>query len=110
MIDSSLNGISCLLCNLEADGLLRLVLHHQGAGDGMATMRHVADLQSDKVTASELAVDGEVEHCQLADAMFKVEPNPEGPDFLQLERRLGVNKLALVPGFPWRLPGLVGNE
>ena len=73
-------------------------------------MHHVADLQSDKVTASELAVDGEVEHGQFADAMLEVEPNPDGPDLPQLERRLGANKLALVPGFPWRILGLVGNE
>jgi hypothetical protein len=47
MIDPRFDSISGLLCEFEADRLLRLVLHDQGAGDGVATTHHIADAQAD---------------------------------------------------------------
>jgi hypothetical protein len=61
-------------------------------------MHNIADLQSDKVAATQLAIDDEVEHGQVADAVFEIESNPDRPDFLKLAWRFGACQLAFVPG------------
>jgi hypothetical protein len=51
----------------------------------MVAMHHIADLQFDKVAATQLAIDGEVEHGQIADALFKIESNLDCTDSLEPE-------------------------
>jgi hypothetical protein len=53
----------------------------------MVAMHHIADLQFDKVAATQLAIDGEVEHGQIADALFKIESNLDCTDSLKPEWR-----------------------
>jgi hypothetical protein len=65
----------------------------------MVAMHHIADLQFDKVAATQLAIDGEVEHGQVADAVFEIESNPDCPDLLKLEWRFRLYQLTFVPGY-----------
>jgi hypothetical protein len=75
------------------------VPYPQRAGDSITRVHRVAELQSDKVTASALAVDCEVEHRQFADRMFQIEPNPNGTDFPGFQGRLAANEPALGAGW-----------
>ena len=63
-------------------------------------MRHVAHPQADEVTPSQLAVDREVEHGEVAHSVSVLQMDADGPDVFGLERRLLANQLPLVPGFP----------
>lgn len=44
-----LDGVTRLLCELKADGLLRLVLNDHGAGDGVVPVHHVANLEPNQI-------------------------------------------------------------
>ena len=66
-------------------------------------MRHVAHPQADEVTASELAVDREVEHGEVAHLVRVMQMDTDGPDVLGFERCLLANQLPFVPGFPMRM-------
>lgn len=57
-----------------------------------------ADLQLGDVVAPQLAVEGQVEHRAVTHPPFPVEPEPNGPDLLRLERSLGAERAANVPG------------
>jgi hypothetical protein len=46
-------------------------------------MGYIANPELDQITASKFAVDGQVEQCQLTDAIGLLEPNPDCPDFLK---------------------------
>jgi len=76
----------------------------------MAAMYQVVNFQSDQIAASQLAVDGQLEHSALANSVPYFQANPDCPDFLQLERRLWADELTLVPGFRRRILGFVSNE
>jgi len=58
--------LSGLLRHLEPDGLARLLLVDSRTIDGVTMRSNVLHLQADNVTASELAIDGEIEHGQVA--------------------------------------------
>jgi hypothetical protein len=49
------------------------------------------------VAAAQLAVDGEVEKRSVPQSAMLVEPEPDRPDLLRLERSLGADKAAFVP-------------
>jgi len=48
--------------------------------NGHALRRDILDREADDITASELAVDGEIEHCQVSNATFDLEFGPYRPD------------------------------
>lgn len=62
-------------------------------------MGNVAHTQADEVAATQLAVDGQVEHGEVTDSMGVLEINSNGPDVLRLQGRLLADELALVPCF-----------
>jgi len=41
---------------------------------------NVLDLHRDDIAASQLAINGEIEHCQLAGSLFDLKLSPNGPD------------------------------
>jgi hypothetical protein len=64
----------------------------------------VSDAQADQVTGSKLAVDGEVEQCQITVTTGELQANPDRPDLFELQRRLLTYELSFVPGFrEWSL-------
>jgi hypothetical protein len=62
--------------------------------------RNVFDLESDDIAASQLAVDGQIEHREIARSLLDLELGPDRPDVLLPQGRLGPYQLSLVPGYP----------
>ena len=62
-------------------------------------MSNVANPKAHQVTATQLAVNGEIEQGKLADVLAKLKVNADGPDVFRLERRFLPHQLALVPRF-----------
>jgi hypothetical protein len=48
--------------------------------DGIAIRRNVLDLKSDDIAASELAVDGQIEHGQITRSLLDLELGPDRPN------------------------------
>jgi len=73
------------------------LLHDDSSRGDLIAMANVAHPQLDEIAASELAVDAEIEQCELANPAGHLRPNPQRPNVLQLERRLLTNDLSIVP-------------
>jgi len=58
------------------------------------------DLESDDIAASQLAVDGEIEHRQITRSLLDLELGPDCPNVLLPERWLGPYQLSFVPRYP----------
>ena len=84
------------LGQFEPDGAAGLALPDSCAVDGVAIGCHVIDPQRYQITAAQLAIDGEVEQCQIASAVLKLQLGPDGPHVAGPQRRLGTGELALV--------------
>ena len=76
---------------------LPVLLHHESPRPHVSTAYKLADLDLDDVASSQLAVDGEVEQSPVADPLFTVEQEANGPDLLRLQRSLGANQFTCVP-------------
>jgi hypothetical protein len=57
----------------------------------------VIDPKADEIAAAKLAVDGEVEHRQIAFAVLDLKSDTNGPDLFRPKRALLANETALVP-------------
>jgi hypothetical protein len=79
---------SGLLGDFELDRPPRLLLNNGGAVSDTAAGANTVDLQPHEIAASELAVDGEVKHCEVAGSMLQLKPDPYGPHVLRLQRSL----------------------
>lgn len=66
----------------------------------MAPVVYVSNLEGDEVTSPQLAIDAQIEESKFAHPALHLEPHAKCPDFLELERRLLPNDLALVPRLP----------
>src|SRR4030095_3030958 len=97
LLDPLLHGIPSCRSDLELHRALRLVLHHHGAGCHLIAVADVPDLEANEVAATELAVDAEIEECQLTQSILHLQPDAQRPDVLELEWRLLPDDLALVP-------------
>src|SRR5688572_28679624 len=62
-----------------------------------ASRSDVFDHDGNQVTATQLAVDSEVEEGQIALAVFKLEPGSNRPHVFGSERRLWADQPALIP-------------
>jgi hypothetical protein len=60
----------------------------------------IAYTQIDEIATAQLAINREVEHCEVSGLMRVLQLNPDGPDVLRLQWWLLTNQLAFVPGFP----------
>src|SRR5260221_6416638 len=71
--------------------------------DREATWSNVLDLEVDDVTTSELAIDSEIEHGEVACASLDLQLGPDRPDMLGSQRGLGPEQFTLIPRGPARL-------
>ena len=66
----------------------------------------------DQVAGAQLGVDRQIEQGEVPDLVVKLEPDSDGPNIFEPERRFLTDQLSLVPGFVRRvLPrfhGLLG--
>ena len=88
LLDPLLHSLAGRLRDLELHRALRLVLHHHGAGCNLVAVADVPDLETDKVTTAQLAVDSQVEESKLAHPALHLEADSKCPDILEFERRL----------------------
>ena len=60
----------------------------------------VFDTLADQITAPQLAIDGQIEHSEIASSVLILEPNRNRPNILRQERSLLANEALLVPRRP----------
>src|SRR6516162_1814040 len=68
--DVVVDCLTGLLRHLEPDRLAGLLLAHRCAIDGMSVRCHILHLEADDVAASQLAIDGQIEHREIAGSSF----------------------------------------
>jgi hypothetical protein len=85
------------LKNFELNRPASLLLHNNRAPSDVTATDDVADLDLYDVIASELAINGQVEHSAVPDAPLMVEPKSYRPNLLRLKRPLGADLPARVP-------------
>ena len=83
---------------LEPDRPARLLLRDSGSRSHPAAADEFSDPDFHHVTASQLAVDGQVEQRTVAETPFSIEPEPDSPNPLWLERTLRADRFS---GIPW---------
>src|SRR5437773_2310087 len=89
--------IPSLLGDLELHWSLGFLLHDNRAAGDMTALDYIVDAQRDQITPAQFAVDGKVEQCEFPGSMIQLQPNPDSPDLLQLQRWLLAKQLAFVP-------------
>ena len=94
----------------KANGMSGFLLADGCPIDCHAVRCHVLDREADDITASKLAVDGKIEHCQVSNAMFDLELGPYRPDIFGSERRLRTDQFSLIPWAPMRVFAIVCNR
>jgi len=70
------------------------------ANDEAFELVKISDLDLHDVTPSQFTIDGEVEHCAVAQPTFAIAPEPDCPNLLRLQRPLGTNHTTHVPRTP----------
>jgi hypothetical protein len=72
-----IDGLAGLFAQFESDGLTSFLLSDGCAIRRVAAGGDILDPGSDDVAPSKLAVDGEIEHCEVANAAFNLELRPD---------------------------------
>src|SRR5580700_884209 len=92
-----INSLPGLFCDLEPHRLAGLLLADSHSLNGVSVRGNVFDFESDNIAAAQLAVDGEIEQCQVAFALCHLKFGADRPDVFWPQWRLGSGQLALVP-------------
>jgi hypothetical protein len=66
----------------------------------LVAVRDVVNSQINEITATQLAIDGRIEHGQVSNLMQILQMNSASPEVFRLEVRRLPDQLAFVPGFP----------
>jgi hypothetical protein len=74
----------------------------------ITTRRRIVDANGDNATAAQFAVDRQVEQGEVPLMPLDLQLRPDRPDMAGPQRRLGTDKLALVPRRATRRP--IGNR
>jgi hypothetical protein len=86
-----------LFRDFELDRTASLVLDNCRSVSHKTANGDVIDSKADEIATAKLAVDGEIEHRQIAFAALDLKSDTNGPDFFWSERALLSDKTALVP-------------
>src|SRR5215472_7821607 len=101
---------SGLLGDLELQRTARLLLNDGCAVTDPTADADIVDLQPHEIAAPEFAVDREVEQGEVAGSALHLEPDPDRPHVLRLQRALLSHKAPFVPGIATRYRRLVAIE
>jgi hypothetical protein len=93
-----IDRLAGLLGDLEPDRKLGLVLPNGRPVDRIAMRRDILDSKAHQVSATQLAIDREIEERQVSRAPCELQSSSNGPDVLRLQRWFRSDELALVPG------------
>lgn len=91
------DGSTGVFRQLELHRRLRLTKYNRCAFAHTGSDNEIADFQSDKVAASWLTVDCQIEHRQVSEVARQFEPRPNGPDLLRQQWSYLANQSSLVP-------------
>jgi len=108
--DVSINRFAGLLTLFKANGRSGFLLADSCPIDCHAVRCHVLDREADDITASKLAVDGKIEHCQVSNAAFDLELGPYRPDIFGSEAAASNRSVSLIPWAPTRVLATVCNR
>jgi len=97
LLDPDLRCVACNSRDLELDWPFGFMLHYDSSRSYLITMRHVTDLECNKVASAKLAVNTKVKECKLPDPTLHLKAYAQSPDILHLEGRLLPDDLAFVP-------------
>jgi hypothetical protein len=61
-------------------------------------MGNISDSDFNEITASEFAINGQVEQSEFSNPSGNLQSNSYRPDFFQLQRWFLTDQLALIPG------------
>ena len=86
-----------VLAEFEWDGSTCLLLADVCSVDRIAIRRHVIDPEGNEVATAQLAVDGEIEKCQVANTALQLQVGSNGPHVAWSQWRLRARELAFVP-------------
>ena len=89
--------LPCELGQLKANGPAGLPLPDIGSVNRIAVGRHVIDAQCNEVTATQFAVNGEIEKCQVARAFLQIQLGAYRPHVTGPQGRLWASDLPLIP-------------
>jgi hypothetical protein len=78
--DVIVHRLAGLFRQFKPDGPSGLFLAYGRPIDGIAVRSNVLDLESDDIAPSQFAVDGQIEHRQIARSLLAVELGPDCPD------------------------------
>jgi hypothetical protein len=73
----AMHRIAGLFGQFELNRTPRFLLHKNSTLFDAASLTHITDTQSHQITASELAVNGQVEKSQIAYLFLQLEPGPD---------------------------------
>src|SRR5262249_33778185 len=99
-----------LLGDFELHRAARLLLNDGRAVTDPTADADILDLQPHQIAAPEFAVDREVEQGEVAGSALHLEPDPDRPHVLRLQRALLPNQAPFVPGIATRYRRLVALE
>jgi hypothetical protein len=88
---------SGLFRDLELNRTAGLVLDDRCSVSHVSAGSNLIDPKADEIAAAKLAVDGEVEHRQIAFAVLDLKSDANGPDLFRPEWTLLANETAFVP-------------
>ncbi len=91
------DGITCVFRDLELHRPVSLALDDRDAVADPVSDNEFGNLQTDEITAAQLAVDRKVEQRQISEITGEFEPGADGPDLLWEQRTFLPNKPSLVP-------------
>src|SRR5262249_29547855 len=96
--DVIVDSLPRLLRQFKPDGPPGLLLPHCGAINCIAARCNVLDPKSDDIAAPQLAVDCQIEHCQVTRASVHLQPGMDRPNMFCPQRWFLADELTLVPG------------
>ena len=91
------DSASGLLGDFELNRSARLLLDYRRSIANLPARAHVVDLEPNEVAAPQFAVNGQIEHREIAFAVLELEPHPDRPYVLRLQRALLTDQASLVP-------------
>src|SRR6202030_1553296 len=103
--DVIIDGLPRLLRQLKPDGSTGFLLPHRCPIDCIPAWCNVTDPNCDDIAAPQLAVDGDIEHCQVAGPPVHLQSGTDRPNMFWPQWRLLTGELALVPGLASRRRG-----
>src|SRR5580704_14758598 len=92
-----IDSLPGLFGDLEPHRSSGLLLADSHSLNGVSVRGNVFDFESNDIATAQLAVDGEIEECQVAFAVCHLKFGADRPDMFWPQWRLGSGQLALVP-------------